>query len=119
VLENRHPAEELRSLKGARDPLSRDPVRAEAKEFSPLEAYLPLLRPVETAHDIEQSALTGSVRPDEPADFSGLDIHRDILQGHDAPERDGDLAQAKDGHRESGRRGSGAAFRARPPHAGD
>src|SRR4051812_6536888 len=86
VLQDGEPRERPHHLEGAAHAPAGEPERAEARHVLAEERDGPLRRTQVSRDEVEERRLAGTIRPDEPDDFSLSDIEVDAVHGVDPAE---------------------------------
>src|SRR5262249_35962019 len=108
VLEDGQGGEEGDILEGPPDAPLGDAVGWRIPEGLAVEAEAPAVGGVEAGEAVEQRRLAGPVWTDDAHDLAHFHRERDLVEGDDAPEVDGDLVHGED-------RGGSPAHRPGPP----
>ncbi len=98
VLDDGHRRVEREVLERPCHPPPRDARRRDVEQVLALEAHHAPCGVIDPADDVEERRLSRSVRPDQATDLPGLDREREIVEGDDPPEADGDLFHLQQGH---------------------
>ena len=99
VVPHRERGEELQSLVGPRQPTACPPRRSRLCHVVTVDRHPSGLGCQETADDVEQCGLAGTVRPDQAGHPFFGDRQRDVAQDLGTAEGHADLRDLKDGHR--------------------
>src|SRR4051812_46965505 len=91
VVEHRHALEERDVLEGARDAEAGARGGSQPGDVPPLEAHLPLRRPVDAADAIDEARLAGAVRTDDGDELSRADVEADFGKRVHAAEAEGKM----------------------------
>ena len=86
VVAHRHGLEQGKILKRPTDPETGNAMARQLQQTLACEVNGAGAGLIEAAQTIEERRLAGAVRADQAADLPGLDIERDIVEGHDPAE---------------------------------